>query len=192
MVEYLEFEVALRDLKPRIWRRFLLKAKGATFWQLHQAIQDACGWQNCHLFEFREPGNGPRQRRIAGLPIDEDPMGHGEAVPPAKSVKLASYFDEKSHSECLYVYDFGDDWCHDVRLVGIQSLDETFRRRLLGGARAFPPEDCGGVPGYERCVQVVEEGKDPHEEDVLELMEWMGNWDPERFDLKALKRRFDK
>ena len=43
MPEYFEFEVELTGVKPRMWRRFLVP-KAATFLDLHQAIQDACGW----------------------------------------------------------------------------------------------------------------------------------------------------
>lgn len=74
----------------------------------------------------------------------------------------------------------------------MHSLAEDFQRRLVGGARAFPPEDCGGIHGYERCLQVVEDGKDPDDESVVEFWEWLGNWDPERFDFEGLKRQFDK
>ena len=42
MPDYFEFEVELTGVKPRIWRRFLVP-KGATFLDLHQATQDACG-----------------------------------------------------------------------------------------------------------------------------------------------------
>lgn len=57
----------------------------------------------------------------------------------------------------------------------------------MGGARAFPPEDCGGIPGYEDCVRVVKGGKDTED-----LRKWMGDWDPERFDLVAVARRFNQ
>lgn len=63
----------------------------------------------------------------------------------------------------------------------------VFGRKLLGGARSFPPEDCGGMPGYEECVRVAKGGKDPEN-----LRKWMGNWHPERLDLKEAGRHFDQ
>jgi hypothetical protein len=55
MPRYFDVEVTL-VLPRRVWRRFLI-AKSATFGDLRAAIQDALGWQNCHLFEFRHPGH---------------------------------------------------------------------------------------------------------------------------------------
>lgn len=55
MSEYFEFEVSLKDVKPKIWRRFLIPTT-ATFLHLHEAIQYSCGWNNCHLYSFSEPG----------------------------------------------------------------------------------------------------------------------------------------
>ncbi len=174
MPAYFEFEVSLRDAKPRIWRRFLI-AETASFLHLHEAIQDACGWMNCHLFTSQDRAGEP----IAGLPDDE----YGEPDPDARKVKLRSYFGEAR--ACVYRYDFGDSWEHEVKLIGVTRRPEKFGRLLLGGARAFPPEDCGGIPGYEECVRVARGGKDRDG-----LRRWMGAWDPERFDLKAAARGF--
>ncbi len=173
---YYDLTVTLDDVSPPVWRRFLLAAD-ATFADLHRAIQDACGWQNYHLFEFPSAAGG----RIAGLP-DQD--WDDQAVPDASTVALSSALDEQG--VCRYVYDFGDHWQHTVRCEGVVESDQRFHRRLLDGARAFPPEDCGGVPGYERSVEVARGGEDCHG-----LREWLGGWDPERFDLEAARWAFD-
>jgi hypothetical protein len=39
----LELGVSLKLIKPKVWRQFLI-AESATIEDLHQAIQDACGW----------------------------------------------------------------------------------------------------------------------------------------------------
>ena len=176
MFRYYDITVTLDDARPPVWRRFLLAAD-VTFADLHRAIQDACGWGNYHLFDFSLPAG----ERIAGLP---DPDWDDEAVPDAFTVALSSALVEQG--VCRYVYDFGDHWEHTVRTEGIVESGERFHRRLLGGARAFPPEDCGGVPGYERCVEVARGGEDDEG-----LREWFGDWDPEGFDLEAARRAFD-
>ncbi len=173
---YFDFEVTLRGAKPRIWRRFLI-AKTATFLHLHEAIQAACGWMNCHLFDFHDG----KRRPIAGLPDDE----YGEPDPDAKKVKLDSYFTDAN--ACVYEYDFGDSWEHDLKLKEVVQSAEKFGRMLLGGARAFPPEDCGSIPGYEECVRVAKGGKDPEK-----LRKWLGDWDPEKFDPKETGRLFNQ
>lgn len=173
---YFDFEVTLKDVKPKIRRRFLIAEK-ATFLHLHEAIQDACGWTNSHLFAFRDA----RGRAIAGLPDNES----DEPDPDASRIKIASLFGPNNAKECSYDYDFGDGWEHEVVFKGIVLDPERFGRRLLGGARAFPPDDCGGIPGYEECVEVAT-GKRKDKE----RLEWLGGWQPEEFDLKKTARLY--
>ncbi|MBZ0150815.1 MAG: plasmid pRiA4b ORF-3 family protein [Planctomycetes bacterium] len=183
MADFFRFRVQLVGAKPPIFRQFLIDA-GATFLDLHDAIQRACGWEDAHLFLFREP----KGKTIAGLP-DDGGFGDPDAPPEpdAEMVKLASWFSITKNKRCVYEYDFGDGWQHDVTLETIEHHDEKMKRRLLDGARAFPPEDCGGLGGYENCVEVVNTGIDPEG-----LGEWLGRWKPENFNLVATKRRFDK
>jgi len=190
MPQYYEFEVSLRDVEPRMWRRFLVRST-ATFAKLHETIQEACGWQNCHLYEFRDAAAG---QTLAGLADDE---GWGEDVPDARKVKLASRFRSEG-DRCLYLYDFGDGWEHDVELVRVITLPETFTRRLLDGKRAFPPEDSGGIIGYWRCLAAL--GHTPIPGDVpdfdvgelQEVREWVGDWRPEAFDPQTARKVFDR
>jgi hypothetical protein len=182
---YFEFEVWLERIRPRIWRRFLLQ-KEATFDDLHLAIQESAPWSNCHLFEFRLGGR--RGEPIAG---DDE----GEEAEPARHVPLDAVFAGKG-DECMYLYDFGDGWEHRVRLRAVRDLPEGFHRRLLAGARAFPPEDCGGVWGYQVCLAAVgacEPADVDASPDVLEeRREWLpADWDPESFDLEAARAAFD-
>jgi len=177
---YYEFEVSLLGAEPKIWRRFLLRAT-AAFSDLHQAIQAACGWENYHLFAFRDG-----RRTLAGVP-DEDAFG--ESDPDASRVSLASFFGTNGEKakRCTYEYDFGDGWEHAVALRGVAELPEAFARRLLAGARAFPREDCGGLPGYENCVRIATSGRGPKD-----LREWLGDWTPEAFDREEKRGTFDR
>ena len=187
MANYIEFEVSLRNIKPRIWRRFLLKTT-SSFYDLHMAIQEAFGWANCHLFEFQTGGRG--RESIAGMP---DPHGgYGDDVPAARKVRLLSYFSGKGGERCIYLYDFGDGWEHDVKAVALQTQEGKLQRMLLKGARACPLEDCGGVTGYTRWVDFLATGVDPWDEDPEEARAWLGDWAPDVFDLDATKQRFDR
>jgi len=176
-----DLEVSLREVRPKIWRRFLLTT-GATFQQLHDAIQVACDWGDYHLFMFGKRPSWDSKFVIAGIPDDE----YGDPAPDARRAKLISYFTPYGPKECFYLYDFGDSWWHRVKLHGIVSVPDRFTRRLLGGKRAFPPEDSGGLPGYAECVAVAATG-----EDVEERFAWLGEWKPESFDLGAAKAAFD-
>ncbi len=88
--------------------------------------------------------------------------------------------------------DFGDSWCHDVKLIRVVSDEKSFKQRLLAGDRACPPEDCGGVSGYERMVHFVQTGEDILEDDPEGLRTWLGGWRPDAFDLAAAKEKFDR
>ena len=186
MPQYYEIEVALRRLKPRIWRRFLLRKTG-TFADLHFAIQAAFEWDDDHLWDFRSPGRNSEP--IAGIPGD----GYFEAhAPDAYGVKLSSVLvGGVSGVQCRYLYDFGDSWDHDVKVRKIVTDKETFTRRLLAGRRACPQEDSGGSPGHARMVEFAKTGKDPWGEDDEYLAGWLKDWDPERFDLAAARQQFD-
>jgi len=187
MPRYFEFDVSLRDIEPKIWRRFLLR-DSATFLDLHYAIQNAGDWGNDHLFAFypkKSSGDA-----IAG----GDPLGgqfDGDE-PAAVDVRLSSYFTARGR-KCMYLYDFGDSWEVDITLKSIVESEEKFQRRLVGGARAFPMDDCGGLPGYYDClVAVGAEKDDSYDPDELEERRgWLGDWSPESFDLEKARKEFD-
>jgi hypothetical protein len=202
---YMDFRVVLDNISPPIWRRFLL-AENSTFDDLHYAIQDSMGWQCSHLFEFH--GRKGRQP-IAKPPFAEiDELdSFDEDVPATDKLKLSSYFFAKG-DRCRYEYDFGDGWEHRITLRGIVEFPERFERRLLGGARACPPEDCGGPWGYETCcraaamtlAEIRKFGADnaynaelaDDADELARTKEWMGSWHPEAFALAAVKKTFDK
>lgn len=110
MPRFLEIEVVLRGVRPKVWRSFLLRAD-ATFAYLHEAIQLACDWQNCHLYAFFEytPNGVDWQRTIVEAPpaADEDPDAEQFQRPSAEQVRLDSYL-LKAGDKCYYVYDYGD------------------------------------------------------------------------------------
>lgn len=183
MPQYFEVEVELRGVEPRVWRRFVL-SEDATFQDLHEAIQIACGWENYHMFAFRDDRT---RKEIAGIPDSE----FGDPAPDSRKARLADFLGKARSKTCMYEYDFGDSWEHDVTIRTV-TLPETFERRLVGGERAFPPEDCGGLDGYDRYAVAVVERRDPWGEDLDEVLEWVGDWHPERFDLAATRKSFDR
>ena len=81
----------------------------------------------------------------------------------------------------VYVYDFGDGWDHLVEFEGLLVLEPAPRvATCLDGARARPPEDVGGVPGYERFLAILADLQHPEHR---ELKRWAGGrFDPEWFD----------
>ncbi len=76
-----------------------------------------------------------------------------------------------------YIYDFGDYWEHHIKLERIFPQKENFPSPLcVGGKRAAPPEDCGGIFGYEKILKIIHNPKHPK---YQETREWVGrNFDP--------------
>jgi pRiA4b ORF-3-like protein len=185
MPRYFDFTVSLQDVLPRPWRRFLIGA-GSRFAALHSAIQVACGWSNSHLYLFRAAGDHDH-REIAGLWV-EDGLGEDAGLPNAEKLSLSTYFGVEKFTTCLYLYDFGDGWTHDVQLNEIVELPEQFTRRLSGGEHAFPPDDCGGPLGYLTIQHALRTGEDP--EGTLDWAHGVWGWTG-TFDLGEARRRFD-
>lgn len=187
MSTYYEFEVSLEEIHPRIWRTFMLRSD-LTFHELHDTIQKACGWQDYHLYQFMD---SQTRQRIAESPYDN-------GYPGGNEVEIASVFRDVGDS-CIYEYDFGDSWWHRIKLKSITKNKGQFRRKLTGGQRAFPPEDCGGIMGYEQCVMALQatdseiRAMDEYEkEDILSRQEWLDDWDPENFDFDVTAKRLKR
>ena len=188
MTTYLEFEVSLMDIEPRIWRRFQLDASG-TFGDLHLAIQDSFDWDMSHLWDFRTKGRN--RRALAGLRVDDIAELDRDDIPDAWSVNLTQHFRRVSMT-CQYVYDYGDNWIHAVKLRRRVESTKRFQRRLIAGSRAAPQEDSGGVYGYWRLVELAETGTDPWGLDPDENPGWINDWKPDQFDLAAARTAFDE
>jgi hypothetical protein len=71
-----------------------------------------------------------------------------------------------------YVYDFGDDWRHQIQVedIGAAEPGVTYPR-CLTGRRAAPPEDCGGVWGYAELIEIL---GDPTHPEYGDRLEWLG------------------
>jgi len=164
-------------IEPAIWRRIQMPAD-CTFWDLHVAIQDAMGWLDCHLHVFHVTDPITGQEELIGLPDDEGFLEE-ETVPGWE--RRVTQVLSVAHPRLEYEYDFGDDWQHAVVLEDVRPLVPQVRYpRCVGGERACPPEDSGGVFGYLDLLGAL---ADPQHEEHAGYREWVGgNYDPERFD----------
>ena len=169
-----QLKITLRYISPPVWRR-VLAPDIFTLGQLHGIIQHVMGWGGGHMHEFRMPsrGFGPPLRTFGHEGEDKD------------DTLLRDVLARKGQM-LLYEYDFGDGWLHGIQLEQILPLDP---RQLypvcLAGARACPPDDCGGPPGYDQLLEALTNPSAPAN---LELLDWCGEWDPEEFDLQSVNR----
>lgn len=172
-----QFKITLKDIRPPVWRRIQVP-KNYTFWDLHVAIQDAMGWLDSHLHAFFV--QNPKTDFSEQIGIPDDDIGWSDrSVLPGWERKISEYFSLKN-SEALYVYDFGDDWAHNVKLEKILPREKGVDYPLcIKGKRACPPEDCGGLPGYLDLLEIL---SDPKHEEYEETVDWLGEgFDPEHF-----------
>jgi hypothetical protein len=178
-----QFKVSLKGIRPPIWRRVQVP-ETYSFWDLHTAIQDAMGWSDYHLhhFEIENPQTGMVEE--IGIPDEE---GWGEVdILPGWDHKISKYFSN-TMKKARYIYDYGDDWEHDIKLEKILISDPKSKYPLCtGGKRACPPEDCGGIWGYYDFLEII---MDPGHERYEDMLEWGGDFDPEHFDMNEV--RFD-
>lgn len=173
-----QFKITLKGIRPPIWRRIQVP-ETYTFWDLHVAIQDAMGWDDYHLHEFEVTSPSTGSTVNIGTPHEE----YGEKVLREDKQKIKDYFTANNRS-AEYMYDFGDSWVHTVRLEKILPREGGRYPCCTGGERACPPEDCGGVWGYEELLEVL---KNPDHAEYEEMVDWVGeDFDSEYFDEKEV------
>jgi hypothetical protein len=165
-----QLKITLRDIHPPIWRRIQVW-EDTTLAQLHTILQIVMGWEDYHLHEFvigrclysvPDPDDDMNERKV----VDESHVPLGEVVP-----RVGTKF--------AYLYDFGDSWEHDLILEAILLPETTAQYpTCIGGERRTPPEDVGGITGYEEYLAVL---ADPEHEEHGNMLQWRGQFDPESF-----------
>jgi len=165
MARRLVIKVFLYRITPEIWRRLAVPEE-ASFAELAELMNAAMGWEGKHPHEFRH-GKGKRLVDVIG------PVGLADQVPPGgefqdeKKLTLGEFIGRRHLPiRILYRYDFADEWIHEV---AFESRDEGEGVELLGGERACPPEDFGGVFQYLQALEGEIEWGHP-------------GYDPEAFD----------
>lgn len=178
----------LDDVKPPIWRRLDL-AGDLRLDEVHQVIIGAMGWSDSHLHAFQM---GPRhldRTRQAFVTEWEEQQGDGPPGGiPERTVRLDQVVAQTG-DRLYHQYDFGDGWEHTIRVERVRrNASQGARAVCLAGSRAAPPEDCGGVPGYEDVLALLA-GEPVHVHDPEELRQWLpAGYDPQHFDVDQANR----
>jgi len=167
--------IQLEEISPLIWREVEVP-DSLSLAALHEVIQQSMGWENYHLYEYLI--NGERYG------VNDPDFDYGDPVNEAGKLKIKDAL--KNQEDFInYCYDFGDSWQHTVILKSIKPGNIN-KIKCLSGARSCPPEDVGGVWGYENLCEVM---SNPEHEEYEDMCEWAGeDFDPERFDLKQVNK----
>ena len=168
-------KIKLLGIEPPIWRRIQVPGS-IRFCCLHTALQVALGWTDSHLHRFEKDG------KEWGVP-EYDELGDFDLV-DERTTQLSTVLKAEGES-MMYIYDYGDGWIHKVVLEEIIPVNDVLKTPIcFGGERRCPPEDVGGVSGYEQFLDVI---FDPGHEDFDRLREWAGDtFQPEEFDIRAI------
>ncbi len=172
-----EVKVLLAGTEPCVWRRLQVPGNANLNW-LHSVIQVAMGWTNSHLHQF-----------ICGEHVYVDlsmEWEQYEGDPPLRDeshITLAEVAPQRRNAIC-YEYDFGDSWEHLVLVERVLPAARGALKtaRCVAGERACPPEDCGGIGGYEGFLAALKDRKHPEHR---QMKEWIGgSFDAEAFHVE--------
>jgi Plasmid pRiA4b ORF-3-like protein len=139
-------------------------------------IQVVMGWENSHMHQFLLNGKYYGQAGTDDLDLEDE-----------EDIRLSQIFTGRKKPRLVYEYDFGDSWRHEIRLEKRSEPEPKVKYpRCVEGARACPPEDCGGAWGYADFLEAISDKKHPEHRD---MKEWIGGkFDPEKFSIEAVNR----
>jgi hypothetical protein len=167
--------IVLEEIRPSIWRRVVVDAN-TLLPDLHKIVQVVMGWTNSHLHHFVINGQ---------FYHDPDEEAMTEYINYSR-VRLNQVVDREG-MKFFYEYDFGDCWVHAIEVETILPRKKgQYYPICFDGERSCPPEDCGGAPGYEHLLEVL---NDPNHEEYAKLNEWVGDYfKPEEFDIALVNK----
>lgn len=181
--------IKLLDIEPAVWRRVIIPAE-TTFKRLHDTIQLAMGWQNYHLYEFEidvpnkvyklqivgneetyNEHNFMQKEFLRNPPAEDDPFANYRSrimaieMKKAQTTKLPRLIEK--YPKFLYMYDYGDGWQHSITLEMIVEDYSFGYPQLVDGLGNCPPEDVGGLGGYEEFLKAWNDPDHPDHEHIL-------------------------
>jgi hypothetical protein len=162
----------LTGTRPPLWRRLEL-ASDLHLDRVHDVLQAAFGWTDSHLHRFASgpaPYGPDSEYYLCSFDAGEDEDGV-----PEENVRLDEVLSEAGDT-LFYAYDFGDGWMHVIKLEAIQPRGASApRAACTGGRRPGPPEDCGGIGGYELIVAATDPQHLYHAEALAEYRDVYGD-----------------
>jgi hypothetical protein len=174
-----QLKITLNDSKPPIWRRLLVPGN-LTLNKLHDVIQAAMGWEDYHLHQFT----------VGDASYSTPHPDDWTEFADERKARLNRLLTQPGES-MLYEYDFGDSWEHTVLLEEIVKPEHMLLHPVcIAGKRACPPEDSGGIWGYEQFQEAISDPKHPEHK---EMRSWIRlDFDPEAFSLAEVNAQLQR
>jgi hypothetical protein len=142
-----QLHVSLAFSEPSIWRRIEVPGE-LNLLHLHEILQVCFGWTGEHSHQF-----------YVGKIFYSMDSATTDPRFIESSVELHSI--EEAMRWCFtYMYDAGDGWEHTLELEEILAPEKNRKPRVLDGEWAAPPEEVGGVHGYNELIHALENPQD--------------------------------
>lgn len=193
-----EITISLIESNPLIWRRVIIPAD-VTFRRLHDTIQFSMGWHDYHLYEFEFPDKKLRitnddqayeeykfyTAKYKGKKLSEQDDPHGfilrtleTTIKQPARIKIDQFLED--YATIPYVYDFGDDWKHEIVFDKVIDDYQFGYPTCLAGEGNCPPEDVGGLRGYENFLEAWNDSNHPEHQETLD---WANGQHYRKFDI---------
>ncbi|TFD50222.1 plasmid pRiA4b ORF-3 family protein [Cryobacterium frigoriphilum] len=190
----LRVRVELDHSAPPIWRQLSLPGD-IRLDRLHEVLQVAIGWDETHLHQFT-PAGDPLGYETEGIltPFAREEGDEGIMESELRLDQFLAAPGDLLH----YTYHFGDGWDHTLTLDAVDdatphAVPTDAAVRCLDGARKGPPEDVGGMTGYDHVLEVA---SDPDHREYQEMAERISLLDlvdfVDEIDLAAINRGLER
>ena len=180
--------IKLNNIGIDIWRELKVPSNVELDFLGHLLV-DIMGWEDVHLFHFMH-------NKVFYSDQESVDMSFRGNVKLYSDYTLSDLLKTEK-DKMTFEYDFGDSWWHEISVVGIRPYRKGEKHRItfVDGRGACPPEDCGGVPGYERLLEMAKKKRksaeekeelewydidkhyDPNDPDVISCQEAAEEWD---------------
>ena len=168
------------------WRRIITPVD-IDFKQLHEILQVAFDWKSYHLYDFNVFEESGKYLITIISEFEEDYETRKDCQMHLDSeIRLSDF--AKQRCNIVYCYDYGDNWEHKITIQGIKTeYDKNYPTCLMGEGNA-PPEDVGGIGGYEEFLEIID---NPSHIEYKNMKQWArGQWYRD-FDLDFVNKRLE-
>ncbi len=174
----IQLKISLKDTKPLVWRKIQI-LENSSLRALQYAISDVMAWRYMHLYKFNI---GENSYGDPELDQEFDGWLDDSKITVGRAIKINPNFE--------FIYDFGDWWSHIIEFEDYFKANAEERYPVcVAGENAAPPEDCGGVVGFEDYKKTIPRIKFPKPKSIFESLDVLrhkDSFDPTFFDMRAI------
>lgn len=172
-------------LYPQIaWRRIIIPIN-TTFEELHEILQVAFDWKDCHLYEFNIIDDAGKYVLNVISEFEEASEEYQECkILLDSQVDISEYTNQQYR--IVYCYDYGNNWEHEITIQGVNANYDKNYPTCVMGAGNTPPEDVGGITGYKEFLKTM---ANPNHAEYENMKRWAQGQRYKDFDAASVNRR---